>query len=158
MQEECAHQSCPRSKAGKRNERLSCSSYWTKMHFIQFWCRNQVLKQQLTICSQHFQTPCKASRSPGPVPVSLWFDSVNVKLVLQKKIEIFNLESLILTVPRWLFEGNGRPFVLFIDEANKLSSLAERDNLVHVSFNVVWKSCKIWSTCRQLECSWISYC
>ena len=50
-------------------------------------------------------------------------------------IETFNLEDLIPTIPRWSFEGDGRPFVLFIDEANELSALAAADHQVRVSFS-----------------------
>ena len=50
-------------------------------------------------------------------------------------IETYNLEDLIQTIPRWSFEGDGRPFVLFIDEANELSALAAADHQVRVSFS-----------------------
>ena len=42
----------------------------------------------------------------------------------------FDFDSLIATVPEWPLGGDGRPFVLFIDEANELSSLAASDSKV----------------------------
>mmetsp|Transcript_51826 Transcript_51826/g.108297 ORF Transcript_51826/g.108297 Transcript_51826/m.108297 type:complete len:455 (-) Transcript_51826:655-2019(-) len=48
-------------------------------------------------------------------------------LGLTQQNKTFDLDRLIPTIPRWPFGGDGRPFVLFIDEANELSTLAAND-------------------------------
>ena len=53
-----------------------------------------------------------------------------VILGLTQQNKTFDLDCLIPTIPRWPFGGDGRPFVLFIDEANELSTLATNDQEV----------------------------
>jgi hypothetical protein len=52
---------------------------------------------------------------------------LNVKLRPPVRKPEFNLDEIISTIPRWPNNGDGRPFVLFIDEANELSALARAD-------------------------------
>eukprot|EP00291_Cryptomonas_curvata_P019881 CAMPEP_0172160678 /NCGR_PEP_ID=MMETSP1050-20130122/5690_1 /TAXON_ID=233186 /ORGANISM="Cryptomonas curvata, Strain CCAP979/52" /LENGTH=394 /DNA_ID=CAMNT_0012830465 /DNA_START=110 /DNA_END=1294 /DNA_ORIENTATION=+ len=53
---------------------------------------------------------------------------------LTQENKTFNLDSLIPTIPRWPFGGDGRPYVLFIDEANELTTLASNDKETFRSF------------------------
>ncbi len=47
-----------------------------------------------------------------------------------RSLKTFDLDRLIPTIPEWPLGGDGRPFVLFIDEATELSILAAKDREV----------------------------
>lgn len=60
------------------------------------------------------------------------FSLKNWKLILKppQRYKEFDFDTLVSTIPKWPLGGDGRPYVLFIDEANELSALAANDEKV----------------------------
>ena len=58
----------------------------------------------------------------------------------------FDMDSLIPKIPRWPFEGDGRPSVLFIDETHNMTSLLP-GFVCHRNLN--------YPKCRHLEASYV---